>query len=240
MKRNRRLVGAILAALILSLLPSPGVRAATQVGYQDFSYQDVNHVQVPTEDKPQSKLWFQDGSWWGLLYNSQAHATRIYRLDLSTQTWVDTGTTVDTRPTARGDALWDGQKLYIVSGTPVVSQYTSPPNPDDVSAGSAELSRFSYDSATRAYSLDSGFPVTVHQGSTESITLAKDSTGELWVSYTLVAPDNTSKVYVNHSVGSDTVWGTPLVVPTTAAAIHYDDISAIVAFQGDKIGLMWS
>ncbi|HYT11040.1 MAG TPA: DNRLRE domain-containing protein, partial [Mycobacteriales bacterium] len=183
---------------------------------------------------------FQDGSWWGLLYDSARHATYIYRLDLSTQTWVNTGTVVDTRPTARGDALWDGQKLYVVSGTTVVSEFSSPPNPDDVAAGSAQLLRFSYDPTSRTYSLDPGFPATVHQGSTESITVAKDSTGELWATYTLVSPDNSSKVYVTHSVGDDATWSTPTVLPTTAASIHYDDISAIVAFQGDKVGVMWS
>jgi len=155
---------------------------------------------------------------------------------------MDTGMTVDSRPTARGDALWDSQtgKLYVVSGTTVVSEFGTPPSPSDVAAGSAELSRFSYNPSARNYTLDAGFPATVHSGSTESITLAKDSTGLLWVTYTLVNPDNTSAVYVNHSVGNDTTWGSPFVLPTTAAGVHYDDISAIVAFQGTKIGVMWS
>jgi hypothetical protein len=109
-----------------------------------------------------------------------------------------------------------------------------------VAAGSAQLSRFSYDPATQTYSLDPGFPVTVHSGSTESITLAKDSTGELWVTYTQVAPDNSNQVYVNHSVGSDDVWGTPFPLPTPGASVNYDDISSIIAFQGNKIGVMWS
>jgi Bacterial Ig domain/Fibronectin type III domain len=55
-----------------------------------------------------------------------------------------------------------------------------------------------------------------------------------------VAPDNSNQVYATHSVGDDTVWAAPYVLPTSAAAAHYDDISAIVAFQGDKIGVMWS
>ena len=153
---------------------------------------------------------------------------------------MDTGTVVDARPTARADVLRDGDSLYVVSGTTVVSEYSSPPSPDDVSAGSAELSRFSYNALTQTYSRDAGFPVTVHRGSTESITLAKDSTGRLWVTYALVAPDNSSQVYVNHSLASDADWGTPYPVPTPAAAVHHDDISAVVAFQRDKIGVLWS
>jgi hypothetical protein len=242
MSRDRSLAAVFAASLLLLQLAatSPVQAQAPDIGHPDFSYRDVNGVQSPTDDKPQSKLWFQDGSWWGLLYSPGAHATNIHRLDLSAQTWIDTGTVVDTRPTARGDALWDGNKLYVVSGTTVISEFSSPPNPGDVSAGSAELSRFSYNSVAKSYSLDAGFPATVHAGSTESITLAKDSTGELWVSYTQVAADNSSNVYVAHSVGGDTTWSAPLVLPTTAASVHYDDISAIVAFQGDKIGVMWS
>src|SRR5436309_3132286 len=215
---------------------------AADIVYRDFTYRDCNSVQTPTADKPQSKLWFQDGTWWGLRYSTSSHATDIFSLDVSRQIWMDTGMTVDSRPTARGDALWDSQtgKLYVVSGTTVVSEFGTPPSPSDVAAGSAELSRFSYNPSARNYTLDAGFPATVHSGSTESITLAKDSTGLLWVTYTLVNPDNTSAVYVNHSVGNDTTWGSPFVLPTTAAGVHYDDISAIVAFQGTKIGVMWS
>ena len=51
-------VGVLVAPLL------PGVSAAAaDVGVRDFSYNDVNAVQTPTADKPQSKLWFQDGSW---------------------------------------------------------------------------------------------------------------------------------------------------------------------------------
>jgi hypothetical protein len=207
------------------------------LGYRDPGYRKA---QIPTADKPQSKLWFQDGTWWGLLSNPATGATQIYRLDRATQAWINTGTTVDTRASARGDALWDGNKLYVVSGTTVVSEWGQPPDPAAVAAGSAQLSRFSYDPTTQTYSLDPGFPVTVHTGSTESITLAKDSTGELWVTYTQVAPDNSNQVYVNHSVGGDDVWGTPIPLPTPAAAVNYDDISSIIAFGGNKIGIMWS
>src|SRR3954451_15244456 len=109
-----RVAGAMAAALALLLLVTAPARAA-DVGYRDFSYRDVNRVQVPSDDKPQSKLWFQDGSWWALMYSATAYATTIRRLDPASQTWFDTGTVVDARPTARGDALWDGatHKLYV-------------------------------------------------------------------------------------------------------------------------------
>ena len=241
-RRSVKGYGAIAMSLTLlaitgSYLDSPA-EALTNVGYRGFSYNDEHRVQIPTADKPQSKLWFQDGTWWGLLYRPSFAATRINRLDPATQTWVDAGTTVETRPKARADALWDGTKLYVVSGTTVDSEWGSPPGSAELASGSASVSRFSYNSATRTYSRDAGFPVKVYDGSSESITLAKDSTGQLWVTYT-----RDSKVWVNRSLGTDTVWGEPFVLPARGNDVHYDDISAVVAFadsEGPKVGVMWS
>src|SRR3954452_7795673 len=224
----------VLSIVWLCLLP-PAMARSADVGFKDFGYRDANAVQVPSDDKPQSKLWFQDGSWWGLMYSTAAQTTTIHRLDEATQTWIDTGTTVDPRPSARADALWDGHKLYVVSGTTVVSEWGNPPLAADVAQGSAQLFRFSYDAGTRTYQLDPGFPATVHNGSTESITLAKDSTGQLWVTYT-----QDSQVWVDRTVGSDTEWGEPFVLPVTGAAAHYDDISAVTTLDGDQVGVMWS
>jgi hypothetical protein len=117
----------------------------------------------------------------------------------------------------------------------VVSEWGNPPLAADVALGAARLFRFSYDPGTRTYQLDPGFPATVHNGSTESITLAKDSTGELWVTYT-----QGSQVWVDRTVGSDAEWGEPFVLPVSGAAAHYDDISAVTTLNGDEVGVMWS
>ncbi|WP_461174135.1 hypothetical protein M1D93_05405 [Arthrobacter sp. Z1-9] len=176
------------------------------------------------------------------MWSASANATKIHKLDGATQAWQETATVVDARRTARGDALWDATtgKLYVVSGTTVLSEWTTPPTEAAVTAGSAALHRFSYDATTKTYSRDAGFPVTLHRGSTESITVAKDSLGKLWVTYTVVSSDLTNRVYVNHSTTSDTAWGTPFVLPTPNSAVHHDDISAVASFQGDKIAIMWS
>src|SRR3954449_2544601 len=114
----RRLLSV--ASITAALLGLAGVPTAiADAGFRDFSYRDANRVETPTADKPQSKLWFQDGSWWGVLYSPVAGATRVHRLEPSTQSWVDTGTTVDTRANARADVLWDGSKLYVLSATTV-------------------------------------------------------------------------------------------------------------------------
>lgn len=239
MRLLRLFIALLLAAAVTVALPVPA--QAADVGVPGPSYAS-DGVRTPTADKAQSKLWFQDGSWWGLLWSPSTHATKIHRLDAATQAWQETDTVVDERPSARGDALWDEKdgKLYIVSGTTVQSEWAAPPTQKEVASGSAVLLRFSYNASTKTYSQDAGFPVTLHKGSTESITVAKDSLGKLWVTYTVVSSADSNDVYVNHSTTSDLVWGTPFVLPTPNAKVNPDDISAVTSFQGDKIGVMWS
>ena len=104
-------------------------------------------------------------------------------------TWRDTGTVVDNRSNSTGDALWDGAtgKLYVASRAP---------------SSAARLVRLSYNAATRTYAVDGGFPVAISPGGSESITIAKDSTGKLWATYT-----RQSQVWVTHSTTSDATWG---------------------------------
>ena len=97
----------------------------------------------------------------------------------------------------------------------------------------------------RHYSLDGGFPAQIHNRRMETLVIAKDSTGQLWATWTDHA--TTSKVWVNSTVCSpgcnDATWGTPFSLndaPLSQPAISSDDISSIIAFGGNKVGLMWS
>src|SRR5215211_8988645 len=104
------------AVLIISLLPWGNVvLAATNTGYKDFSYSGVS---APTGQRPQSKLWFNDGIWWGSLFNSSTKHFEIYRFNWSADTWATTGVLTDSRNKSSADALWDGAKLYVVSAMP--------------------------------------------------------------------------------------------------------------------------
>ena len=201
--------------------PTPGPTPDPN-GYKGPSFSGVS---APTGEKPQSKLWFNDGIWWGSLFSTGAGAFRIHRLDWATQTWTDTGVLIDTRNDADADVLWDGANLYAVTVVPF-----------STSAGDqAEIRRYSYNAATDSYTLDSGFPVTIVSGvSMETIVLAKDSTNTLWVTYT-----NMNAVWVAHTTTNDSTWGTPFTMPVpNVANLTADDISTIVAFDS-KIGVMW-
>lgn len=173
-----------------------------------------------TGEKPESKLWYHDGRWWGTLFNPAAGAHRIHRLDLATQTWIDDGATVDTRPQSRQDALSVGNQLYLVSRF-------------DGSPRQNRLMRYSY--ASGHYTLDPGFPVNIAGAGTETLTIARDSTGTLWIAYV-----GGRQVRVSHTLGSDTVWSTPFTVPVPeGTTVGHDDIAAVTALPG-AIGVFWN
>ena len=194
---------------------------AGNVGYRDFQFS--TGTSSPTAEKPQSKLWFHDGIWWGVLFNRSDFT--IHRLNWATQKWSDTGVLVDSRNNTKADAMWTGTRLYVASAGPSASS----------SSDSVRVTRFSYNASTKTYSRDSGFPVTPISGGVEAIVLARDTTGRLWMTYT-----RNSRVLVTHTTSIDSSWITPYAIPVSGASnLTADDISAVIAYEG-KIGVMWS
>ena len=191
-------------------------------GSRDFSFGSAN---APTAKEGQSKVWHTGDAWFGALFQPAVGDFHIYRLDATTQTWTDTGTLIDSRNTARVDALWDGSKLYTVSAVFGTS-----------SSARAELRRFSYSGGT--YTLDTGFPIMLNSTGAEEVVLAKAADGTLWVTYT---NKSSGKVYVTHSQGSDTSWTVPFVITGSGTNVSTttDEASTVVAF-GNSIGVMWS
>jgi len=182
----------------------------------------------PTAAKTQSKLWFNDGAWWGILFDGSSEEHHIYRYDDTKDAWSDTGTLVDARNTFRADALWDGPHLYVVGAGTEAS----------LEKDSARFLRYSYNPSTEHYSLDEGFPVTIAKGGSEAVSIAKDTTGKLWATY--AQGDDLLRVYVTHTLkGDDSRWVEPFVPPLEGTTVDADDLSAIVA-SDSQIGLMWS
>ena len=222
---------ALGAALLCLWEQTAGASLPVLAGYRDQSYpNNTGGDSRPTAEKPESKLWFNDGLWWGSLWSVPQASYRIFKLDTATESWIDAGTSLDERAGSKADTLWDGQKLYVVSHLWVDVGVAAPPG------SRGRLYRFSYASATKTYTLDSGFPVEVTGGQSETLVLAKDTTGTLWVTYV-----ENQQVMLNHSVGGDDQqWGTPFALPaSTAANLTTDDISSIVAYD-THIGVMWS
>jgi hypothetical protein len=211
-------------------------------GYLDFSY-GTTVKEEPTAEKPESKLWWHDGYWWGILYNPAQGAYRIYRLNWGTQTWEDTSVAVDGREDSRADVLWDSSanKLYVASHF----KFSNPAHTSN-DAEKGRLYRYSYNQSLMKYVLDSGFPVNVNSDKTETLVVDKDSTGRLWVTYVskdMLSVDTRYAVYANSSSDGGATWGIPFIIPVTGHFVALDDISSLIAFEdngGKKIGVMWS
>jgi hypothetical protein len=217
-----------LVVLVALALAAALASAGADVGFLGPSFAGPTPTPFsPTADKPQNKLWFHDRRWWGSLFNPAAGGDgnggfTIHRLD--GQTWADTGAPVDDRNSSQADALAEGSRLYMASVRADV--------PD-----SAQLMRYSYDSGAKVYRVDAGFPVAIPTpGPVETISLDKDSRGNLWVAY-----ESGNSVYVAHTAGNDASFGAPYVLPVPGGAtnLNEDDIAAVVAYRS-RIGVMWS
>jgi len=226
--RSTAIVGVTLLVLLSLIWTNFSASAASgDVGFQDFS---MSGASAPTGQKPQSKLWYNDGLWWGVLYNTSTSHFEIYKFNWAAQTWSTTGVTVDSRRRSSADALWTGTKLYVVSNM----------TPGASGVQNIYLVRFSYNSVNKTYSLDSGFPVSLWSRATETVVIDRDTTGMLWVTFTDTNTTGGRNAYVTHSTVNDATWVTPFIIPATGANnLSADDISTLVSFNG-KIGVMWS
>jgi hypothetical protein len=198
----------------------PGLPIAEPRMYEDQAF-DPRLLSSPTASKAQSKLWYAQGAWWSLLVEPSSHEVRIHRLDPDGSRWKDTGTLVDERPQARGDALAVGDRLYVATA--------------GVRARAEDAIRLiRYTFLDGAYRLDPDFPLTLSTTGVESVVLARDSTERLWITYT-----SAERVFVRASGSDDHDWLEPFTPLVRGMTVAPDDISALVAF-GDSVGLMWS
>ena len=233
------LIGALTVYVVATTLPTPSPEpipsdrpspsAGTQPGlpdartYPDFAV-DTQVVKSPTSSSSQSKLWYAQDAWWGVLFAPKTNRLDIFRLDPTTQVWADTGTLVDERVIARSDVLWDGTHLYVLSGG-------SRPTP----AHAIRLRRFSFDATAKRYVLDAGFPVEISPTGATPAVLTKDSKGVVWVAFT-----GDGKVWLSHTAGRDTSWTKPTSLPGPEAIVDVTDVAAISAFGPGKVGVVWT
>jgi hypothetical protein len=195
---------------------------AAGITFRDF-VADPTVVRSPTTSTAQSKLWFNDGRWWGALFGTTDRLT-IFTLDPTTQVWADTGTLIDERPVADADMLSTGAHLWAVSGGS---------RPSDNHA--IRVRRFTYDPKERRYIADADFPVTIRPSGASPAVIAIDSTDTVWVAY--VAD---GQVWVSHTLSAPLFWSSPVALPVPEAAVDLPDVASIVAYGPGRIGVAWT
>jgi len=236
------LVGSALAALLVAV-PSVALAPAAQAAVGDYGTPGQSLVgfpsTAPTATKPESKLWYAEGSWWAAMASLATGGYSIHRLDRSTATWADTGVALDPRGATQVDVLWNGTHLFVASH-PVAASSTA--------SSSLEPSRlFRYSWTGSAWTPDAGFPVQITGTSSESLVIDQSADGRLWATWTLGR-----RLYVARTTGSadaDVVsFGTASIPQmanlapadsVTATTLEADDISTIAAGNG-ALTLAWS
>ena len=186
---------------------------------------------TPTGTKrAESVLWWNDGSWWGNLWDTVSGDFHIFRLDTATQKWVDTGGDHrDPREHPLGRPV--GRHHLVRRVAPVRQRRAAGSQPNFP----RRLFRYTYNSSTRTY-VSTGNPTQINNHKTETLVIDKDSTGRLWATW---QQDN--RIYVNRTGTDGQTWGTPFILPN-APAVSVDDNSALIAYGArcPKIGVMWS
>jgi hypothetical protein len=231
---------AIVCGLFAALLVPGVVRA--DIGIPGPAYTGGTSG-PPTTSKPESKLWFNDGFWWAVMAKKASATDNVYdivRLSLRPQRWVDTGVVVDGRDSTRQDVLWTGTKLFIAAHKYVgVANFDSAPVPGD----QMRLYRFSYNAVQNKYTLDG--TAVINDQKSETLVIDRDSNGAIWATWVQEDSGGTQHhVYVTKSNG-DCVGGVLTncdfsAPPQSLDDVGPDDISSLVRFGGNKIGVVWS
>ncbi len=184
----------------------------------------------PTASKPQSKLWYAQGKWWGVLLDNGSKQFHIWSFDAATHKWSNTGTVVDSREKSHVDVLWDAQGQHLFTVGAVYAATTT-------SADSIKFNRYSYDSATGKYKVDIANK-TLNNGGVEAAVIAKDGHNRLWVTYTA---GNNVRYIISDDLGVNFSNPTPLpanMVPKSEG-LNPDDIATVVG-ANDSASIAWS
>ena len=234
-----RLLRALGASLLLLVLGGAGVAAAADIGTEDFGA--TTGGAAITGSKPESKLWYNDGTWWASMWRTSPAGFYIYRLD--TDTWNPTTTALDPRSGTRADTLWDGTKLYVASQAL---------GEDGGAVGSGtdfetRLYRYSYDRTYHVYTRDSGFPVSMRSGiQSEPWSSPRTRPGRSGPpGPSRAASARTPCTRATRSTATTRPGPPPEALPAgpTRTPTGIDDISSIIAFTVSgqhRIGVFWS
>lgn len=224
----------IICLLAANIEPRQIVKAQVSTGFKDFSY---GSARAPTGEKPQSKIWFHDGLWWGVLYNHSTNFYEIYKLDWATQDWLPTGIPVDSRLHSTHDALSVNGMLFIASAA--IQPSVGPPPGPEPEFPDIYVYYYNYNPVNKTYFATG--TATVYTKWVETVVIDFDSLDRLWITFTDFNPDNQTKsVFFTHTQDTYFDWSKPSVLNFPEAKnLNADDISTLVASNG-SIGVMWS
>jgi hypothetical protein len=225
---------AIAALLVIALVPAAASAFPTKLspnGQVDFNYgSSVESAGgAATAYKPENKLFYTgDGSsenirWWAVLATSgPSPAAGVHLWQLVNHAWVESLQLPGADAWAKADTVFDGSTLFVSTRD---NKATGGGNPRE-----SDLYEIPYLGNGSWGSVSGPFRITTDD--LETLTIAKDSTGRLWVTY-----ENGRNIRVGYTAPGGTSF-TFFTVSQTA--VMADDISVVTAFAGNEIGVYWS
>jgi hypothetical protein len=178
------------------------------------SNQTLNSLKLNTNtgEKPQSKVWKHDGSWFGVF--STSSGTAVFKLVGTTWNSVlqlssSSSTHADVRP--------DGNLAHALLYNGSTSQLAS------IEYVNGQYQLWSARPTLTTVSLGSG---------TETAAIDIDGAGRMWVAY-----ESGNSIQVRYSDGPYGSWSLPI---TLATGVDGDDIADITAFPDGSVGVLWS
>ena len=180
---------------------------------------DSKPTTTNTGEKPQSKVWTYDGSWFAVFPTNTAGAstagTWVWRL--AGTTWTEELKLSD-RTDTHADVLVDGSLTHILLWA----------------NGNTQFASIEYVTGTyQPWADQPPFVYLPTLAGSEIATIALDSAGVMWL-----ATDTTAEeIVVYHSDPPYSIWDGPIVLET---GVMDDDIDVITALPNGSVGVFWS
>ncbi|WP_152204327.1 LamG-like jellyroll fold domain-containing protein, partial [Georgenia thermotolerans] len=173
-------------------------------------------VSVNTGEKPQSKVWFHDGSWWAVMASTSVSPSGTWLWRSHAGSWTNM-LRLSGDATLRADAKQMGDVVHVLLHGP-----------------SPMLVSVEYDAARGTYRPWSQRPAVtpVDLPGSETATIDIDSTGRMWL-----ASDAPPNVEVRYADAPYQAFSGPIVL---ASNILLDDITVVTALPNGSVGVMWS
>lgn len=167
-----------------------------------------------TGEKPQSKVWRHDGTWWAVMPDADGAA--VWRLE--GEAWTNS-LMLSKLTTCFADVVTHGDIVHVLL----------------YAGANTKLATIKYDAGTRAYSMwsERRDPVAIplEQGG-EMATIDLDGSGRLWL-----ASDAPDAIHVRWSDAPYMHWSKPIVL---AEGVDDDDICAVTSLPDGGVGVLWS
>ncbi|SHO62443.1 hypothetical protein [Algoriphagus zhangzhouensis] len=202
--------------LILILIGIPiFLLVEDQVFAQELEVKPVFKVDFkdPTQDKPQSKIWFSAGAWWAILPDS-----------IGPHVW------------KRNEGEWikeENLNIELRSLPGKADVYSEGGNQFIVLVGNCELKYLKLKTTSKSIRMElvNSIPIPPVCHEIETATITKDDSGTLWV-----GSDWNEQVLVWSSTDQGKTWSQPAFL---GDSISKDDISVVSRIKGG-ISVVWS